>query len=82
VESPGTVNAIFRIGGQLATRFLLKPGAAASVQRLESEAAAAREWARRTRFATPEPTAIGEPRRGLPASVGGADLAARNYGRR
>ena len=67
VESPGTVNAIFRIGGQLAARFPLRPGDAAAVrQRLESEAAAARELAGRTRFATPEPVAIGEPGAGFP----------------
>jgi aminoglycoside phosphotransferase (APT) family kinase protein len=67
VESPGTVNAIFRIGGQLAARFPLRPGDAATVRwRLESEAAAARELAGRTRFATPEPVAIGEPGAGYP----------------
>lgn len=67
VESPGTVNAIFRIGGQLAARFPLRSDAAAAVRRrLESEAAAARELAGRTRFATPEPVAIGEPGAGYP----------------
>jgi aminoglycoside phosphotransferase (APT) family kinase protein len=67
VESPGTVNAIFRIGDRLAARFPLRPGDAASVRgRLESEAAAARELAGRTRFATPEPVAIGEPGAGYP----------------
>jgi aminoglycoside phosphotransferase (APT) family kinase protein len=67
VESPGTVNAIFRIGDQLAARFPLRPGDAAEVRRLlESEAAAARELAGRTRFATPVPTAIGEPGAGYP----------------
>jgi len=67
VESPGTVNAIFRIGGQLAARFPLRPGDAAAVRRrLESEAAAARELAGRTRFATPEPVVIGEPGAGYP----------------
>jgi aminoglycoside phosphotransferase (APT) family kinase protein len=67
VESPGTVNAIFRIGGQLAARFPLRaddPGAVR--QRLASEASAARELAGRTRFATPEPVAIGEPSAGYP----------------
>ena len=54
VESAGTVNAIFRIGERYAARFPLRPGGAASVRRrLESEAAAARELAGRTRFATP-----------------------------
>ena len=67
VESPGTVNAIFRIGGRFAARFPLRPGDATSVRRrLESEAAAARELAGRTRFATPEPVAIGEPGAGYP----------------
>jgi aminoglycoside phosphotransferase (APT) family kinase protein len=67
VESPGTVNAIFRIGGQLAARFPLRPADAAAVRRrLESEAAAARELAGRTRFATPEPVAIGKPGAGYP----------------
>jgi len=67
VESPGTVNAIFRVGGQLAARFPLRPDDAAAVRRrLESEAAAARELAGRTRFATPEPVAIGEPGAGYP----------------
>jgi aminoglycoside phosphotransferase (APT) family kinase protein len=59
LASPGTVNAIFRIGDQLAARFPLRPGDAAAARRqLESEAAAARELAGRTRFATPEPVAI------------------------
>jgi aminoglycoside phosphotransferase (APT) family kinase protein len=67
VESPGTINAIFRIGDQLAARFPLRLGDAAAVRRrLESEAAAARELAGRTRFATPEPVAIGEPGAGYP----------------
>jgi aminoglycoside phosphotransferase (APT) family kinase protein len=65
--SSGTVNAIFRIGDQLAARFPLMPGDAAAVRRgLESEAAAARELAGRTRFATPEPVAVGEPGAGYP----------------
>ena len=65
--SAGTVNAIFRIGGQLAARFPLRPGDTAAVRRrLESEAAAAGELAGRTRFATPEPVAIGEPGAGYP----------------
>jgi aminoglycoside phosphotransferase (APT) family kinase protein len=56
VESPGTVNAIFRIGSQLGARFPLRPGDPVSVRRqLEAEAAAARELAGATRFATPEP---------------------------
>ena len=67
VRSPGTVSAIFRIGDRLAARFPLRPGDAAVVRRrLEAEAAAARELAGRTRFATPEPVAIGEPGAGYP----------------
>jgi aminoglycoside phosphotransferase (APT) family kinase protein len=67
VDSTGTVNAIFRIGGRLAARFPLLPGDAAAVRReLEAEAAAARELTGRTRFATPEPAAIGEPGAGYP----------------
>jgi aminoglycoside phosphotransferase (APT) family kinase protein len=67
VESGGTVNAIFRIGDRLAARFALERAAARSVrQRLEAEAAAARELAGRTRFPTPEPVAIGEPGAGYP----------------
>jgi len=67
VEPAGTVNAIFRIGDELVARFPLRPGSAASVRRrLESEVAAARLLAGRTRFATPEPVAIGEPGAGDP----------------
>ena len=67
VQPAGTVNAIFRIGGELAARFPLRPGDAASVRRrLESEAASARGLAGRTRFATPQPVAIGEPGAGYP----------------
>lgn len=67
VNSAGTVNSIFRIGGQFAARFALKPGAAESMRRLlEAEAAVARELAGRTRFATPEPVALGEPGAGYP----------------
>jgi aminoglycoside phosphotransferase (APT) family kinase protein len=67
VEPGGTVNAIFRIGDRFTARFPLRPEDAASVRRrLESEAAAARGLAGRTRFATPEPVAIGEPGAGYP----------------
>ncbi len=72
VKPTGTVNAIFRIGDGLAARFPLRAGDAAPVrQRLESEAAAVRGLAGRTRFATPEPVAIGEPGAGyrLPWAV-------------
>jgi aminoglycoside phosphotransferase (APT) family kinase protein len=67
VQAAGTVNAIFRIGDRFAAWFSLRPGDAALVRRrLGSEAAAARELAGRTRFATPEPAAIGEPGTGYP----------------
>lgn len=67
VDSPGTVNAIFRVGERFAARFRLEPGDIGSMRRrLESEARAARELAGRTRFATPEPVALGEPGAGYP----------------
>ena len=67
VEATGTVNAIFRIGGKLAARFPLQLGDVESLRsRLESEASAARELVGRTRFATPEPVAVGEPGAGYP----------------
>ena len=62
VASHGTVNALFRVGDWLAARLPLRPGDVASVRLgLESEADAARELHGRTRFATPEPVALGEP---------------------
>jgi aminoglycoside phosphotransferase (APT) family kinase protein len=67
VHASGTVNAIFRIGGELAARFPLRPGDPATVrQEIEAETAAATELAGRTRFRTPEPVAIGEPGAGYP----------------
>jgi aminoglycoside phosphotransferase (APT) family kinase protein/GNAT superfamily N-acetyltransferase len=67
VDSAGTVNSIFRIGDQLAARFPLVAGDAGAVRaQLSAEAAAARELAGRTRFATPEPRALGEPGEGYP----------------
>jgi len=67
VASQGTVNAIFRIGDDLAARFPLKPADADATRRsMEDEAQAARELAGRTRFPTPEPVALGEPGRGYP----------------
>ncbi len=62
LDSPGTVNAIFRVGDRLTARFPLHPGEPAEIRRrLAKEAAAAELLARRTRFRTPEPVAIGEP---------------------
>jgi aminoglycoside phosphotransferase (APT) family kinase protein len=63
----GTVNAIFRIGDQLAARFPLASRDLGSTRRwLESEAKAAGELAGRTRFPTPIPVALGEPGAGYP----------------
>ncbi|WP_026930776.1 aminoglycoside phosphotransferase family protein [Glycomyces tenuis] len=62
VASQGTVNAVFRIGDELAARFPLEPGDPDQTRRwLETEAVAARELLGSTRFATPEPVAIGAP---------------------
>jgi aminoglycoside phosphotransferase (APT) family kinase protein len=68
VSSPGTVNAIFRIGDQFVARFPLIPDddVAAVRARLQQEAAAAEELLGRTPFATPRPIAIGEPGIGYP----------------
>lgn len=63
----GTVNAIFRIGPDLAARFPLLPGDVELTRlRLRSEAEAARELGGHTRFAIPEPVAMGEPGAGYP----------------
>lgn len=67
IRSQGTVNAIFRVGDQLAARFPLQPqDVEATRQRLAAEANAARELLGRTRFSTPEPVALGEPGAGYP----------------
>ncbi|NUW36753.1 aminoglycoside phosphotransferase family protein [Nonomuraea sp. SMC257] len=67
VASQGTVNAIFRVGDDLAARFPLQPANTESIRRrLETEAEAARELAGRTRYPTPEPVALGEPGAGYP----------------
>jgi aminoglycoside phosphotransferase (APT) family kinase protein len=67
LASQGTVNAIFRIGDELAARFPLQSADVEKTRRgLEREAEAARELAGRTRFRTPEPVAIGEPGRDYP----------------
>ena len=63
VQTQGTVNALFRLGDDLVARF---PLVAATRERLEAEASAARELLGRTRFATPEPVALGEPGPGYP----------------
>jgi len=67
LASQGTVNAIFRMGDQLAARFPLEPRDVASARSwLAAEADAARELLGRTRFPTPEPVALGEPGAGYP----------------
>jgi aminoglycoside phosphotransferase (APT) family kinase protein len=67
VASPGTVNAIFRLGDRLAARFPLQGTDPAAIRReLEDEAAAAGELAAATRFPVPEPAALGEPGPGYP----------------
>jgi aminoglycoside phosphotransferase (APT) family kinase protein len=67
VDSAGTVNTIFRIGDRLAARFPLVGAEYGPVRaQLEAEAAAGRELAGRTPFATPEPVALGEPGAGYP----------------
>lgn len=67
IASQGTVNALFRLGDQLAARFPLQPADADETRRwLESEAEAALELLGRTPFATPEPVAIGDPGAGFP----------------
>lgn len=67
VRSPGTVNALFRVGEQLVARFPVQPEeAAAARRRLDREVAAARELLGRTPFPTPEPVATGAPGRGYP----------------
>jgi aminoglycoside phosphotransferase (APT) family kinase protein len=60
VGAHGTVNAVFRLGDHLSARFPLQE------QDVPAEAAAARELAGATRFATPEPVAIGAPGPGFP----------------
>jgi aminoglycoside phosphotransferase (APT) family kinase protein len=67
VASQGTVNAIFRIGDRLAARLPLQPRDVESARSLlEAESDAARRLAGHTRFATPEPVALGEPGPGYP----------------
>ncbi len=67
VDSTGTVNAIFRIGDNLAARFRLRVADADDVlDQLEREARAATQLAAASRFPTPEPVAIGRPGLGYP----------------
>jgi aminoglycoside phosphotransferase (APT) family kinase protein len=66
-DSEGTVNAIFRIGDNLAGRFPLQSDEVAETRAsLLGEARAARELSDNTRFPVPQPVAIGEPGAGYP----------------
>jgi aminoglycoside phosphotransferase (APT) family kinase protein len=63
----GTVNAIARLGDDLAARLPLQPGDPDAVRTaLEGEAAAARRLVGRVRVPVPEPVAIGSPGHGYP----------------
>ena len=67
VATAGTVNAIFRIGDDLAARLPLRAQDPAEARAgVEAEAAAARELADASTVPTPELVAIGEPGRGYP----------------
>jgi aminoglycoside phosphotransferase (APT) family kinase protein len=67
VDAAGTVNRIFRIGDGLSARFPLVVDDADAVRsQLEAEAEAGRELLGRTRVATPEPVAMGNPGAGWP----------------
>ncbi|MEV6482311.1 aminoglycoside phosphotransferase family protein [Streptomyces sp. NPDC051576] len=67
LSSTGTVNAIFRIGNDLAARLPLRPAdAAEALAVLEQEARASAELARVSRFPAPEPVALGKPGAGYP----------------
>lgn len=67
VRTSGTVNAVYRVGEDLAARFPLvgqDPGLARAA--LEAEAEAARELAAAVSVPTPQVVAIGEPGEGYP----------------
>jgi aminoglycoside phosphotransferase (APT) family kinase protein len=67
VHTAATVNAIFRVGDDLAARFPLRASAPNQVLAwLQAEAAAARELAAVSPVPTPKPVAIGEPGAGYP----------------
>jgi aminoglycoside phosphotransferase (APT) family kinase protein len=91
MPAAGTVNAIFRIGDEMAARFPLRAQDPMHVRAwLRSEAAAADELADVSSVPTPEPVAIGEPGHGyplpwsvqtwLPGSVATADDPAGSVG--
>lgn len=67
IRSSGTVNAIFRIGDDLAARFPLRPADPDATRRiLEAEARACAAFARAAPFAAPVPVVIGAPADGYP----------------
>ena len=67
VRTAGTVNAIFRIGDELAARFLLRAQDPTQARAdLTAEAAAVWELANASTVPTPEPVALGEPGHGYP----------------
>lgn len=67
IESGGTVNAIFRIGGDLAARFPLRPvDPGKTHQLLVDEARASEAFARHATVASPIPVVIGSPGLGYP----------------
>lgn len=67
VRSSGTVNAIFRIGPDLAARFPLRfVEPSRCLTDLETEFESAQELAKISTVATPEPVAIGRPGEGYP----------------
>ena len=67
VSTAGTVNAIFRLGDDLAARFPLRPREERRVRdELRAEATAMREFADVASVPAPWPVAIGEPGDGYP----------------
>ena len=67
LTSAATVNAIFRLGDELAARFpLLGSGVDEARSGLLAEAAASREFAEACPVAAPLPVAVGEPGHGYP----------------
>jgi len=67
VQTAGTVNAIFRVGTDLAARFPLVAQDPESARTwLTAEAEAARELAQASTVPTTEPVALGEPGEGYP----------------
>ncbi len=67
VPAAGTVNAIFRLGEDLAARFPLRPQQERRVRdQLRAEAAAMAEFADVSVVPAPRPVAVGEPGEGYP----------------